>query len=176
MENLTLMQQCQAIRLLALDVDGVLTDESLFYTEHGDFKCFNAKDGLALRLLVDSNIHVAIVTGRKSQAVCKRMAELKITDILEGVENKRIALENLQKKWGLPWKNIAFMGDDLIDLPAFKCCGLKLAPQNACEEVLNIADWVSSKPGGKGAVRQAAELLLKAQGIWQNWVQHFENQ
>ncbi len=169
-------EKLKRVRLIAFDVDGVMTDGSLFYTAQNDFKNFNAQDGLALRLLVESKMIVAIVTGRKSQAVERRMKELKITEILQGVENKRLALENLKKKYGLPWEACAFMGDDLIDLGAMRACGVKLAPRNATPEILNLADWVSEKEGGKGAVRGAVELLLKAQGAWQNWVEHFYNQ
>lgn len=171
-----LLEKLKKIRLMAFDVDGVMTDGSLFYTAEDDFKCFHAQDGLALRLLVESQIVVAVISGRKSAAVSKRMRELNIHELLLGVENKRIAMENLKKKYALAWENCAFMGDDLIDIPALRLCGVKLAPKNACAEVQAMVDWLSPQEGGKGAVRSAVEWLLKAQGTWQNCVNFFEKQ
>ena len=171
-----ILEKARRIRLIAFDVDGVMTDGGLFYAESWQAKRFNAQDGLALRLLADSPIAVAVITGKKSECVAQRMAELQISHVFQGVKNKREVFENLKKKLGLPWESCAFMGDDLIDLSVMKKCALSFAPQNAVPEVKEIASWVSAKTGGAGAVRDAIELLLKAQGIWQNAVEYFENQ
>ena len=172
----SILEKARHIRLIAFDVDGVMTDGGLFYAESWEAKRFNAQDGLALRLLVESPIAVAVITGKKSECVARRMAELKIPHVFQGTKNKRETLEDLKKNLGLPWESCAFMGDDLIDLSVMKCCGLSFAPQNAVPEIKEIADWVSSKSGGFGAVRDVIELLLKAQGFWHNALQHFENQ
>lgn len=172
----SILARAKRIRLMAFDVDGVLTDGGLYVSANDEFKRFNAQDGLALRLLVESEIAVAVITGKKSDCLMRRMAQLKIVHVLQGVQNKRQAMEDLKKNLGLPWESCAFMGDDLIDLSVMKHCGLSFAPQNAISEVKEIASFVSLKSGGCGAVRDVIELLLKAQGIWQNAVKHFENQ
>ena len=168
-----ILEAAREIRLIAFDVDGVMTDGGLYYTDDSDFKRFNAQDGLALRILIESGITVAVITGRKSECVARRMAELKIPHVLQGIPNKREALENLKKNLGLPWKSCAFMGDDLIDLAVMRHCGLSFAPNNAAPEIKEIAHFVSAKNGGFGAVRDVIEWLLKARGAWQNAVEYF---
>ncbi|WP_035515914.1 KdsC family phosphatase [Pseudohaliea rubra] len=152
-----------ALRLLALDVDGVLTDGRLYYGNNGEeLKAFNIKDGLGLKLLQRAGISVAIITGRRSQIVERRAAELGIAHVIQGREDKRIALEELCAGLGLSLAQCAYMGDDLPDLGALRAAAIGLAPADAVEAVAAAADWQSRYPGGEGCVREACEQLLHA--------------
>jgi len=161
-------EQLAKIKLLALDVDGVLTDGSINIGNDGElFKAFNAKDGLGISVAQREGLRIAIITGRKSSIIHKRAEELGITLLREGVKDKYAELLRLQKELSLNKDEIAYMGDDLNDLPAFKAAGLSFAPADACEEVVKHADVVVHHNGGKGAVRESIELLLKAQNKWE---------
>ena len=153
------------IRLLILDVDGVLTDGGLYYDHAGNVtKRFNVQDGLGIKLLQKAGIEVAIITGRKSGVVAARARDLGIEHVHQGVADKRATLAALLERLGVQWSECAFMGDDLIDLPAMTRCGLAIAPANARPVVKEIAHTVTEAGGGRGAVREAAELILEAQG------------
>ena len=155
------------IKLLALDVDGVLTDGSINIGAEGElFKAFHARDGLGLSCLLRSGVRVAIITGRKSAIIHRRAEELGITELYEGIKDKRKILAELAEQGGLAREEIAYMGDDLNDLPALTYAGLACAPADAAPEVLAVSRFISTKCGGRGAVREAAELILKAQGKW----------
>lgn len=162
------MQDClQKIKLLALDVDGVLTDGTINVAGSGEiFKGFNAKDGLGISCAIRSGVQAAIITGRKSDIIHRRAAELGITIICEGVHDKNAALAKLTDELGLKRENVAYIGDDLNDLSAFAAAGVSMAPCDAAGEVLTAADVVLTKAGGCGAVREAVEMILKAQGKW----------
>ena len=152
-----------ALRLLALDVDGVLTDGRLYYGNDGEeLKAFNIKDGLGLKLLQRAGVAVAIITGRRSQIVERRAAELGIAHVVQGREDKRAALEELCAVLGLSLAQCAYMGDDLPDLGALRAAGIGLAPADAVDAVAAAADWQSRYPGGAGCVREACEQLLHA--------------
>ena len=152
-----------ALRLLALDVDGVLTDGHLYYGSDGEeLKAFNIKDGLGLKLLQQAGITVAIITGRRSHSVERRAAELGIEHVVQGREDKRLALEELCAALGLTLAQCAYMGDDLPDLGALRAAAIGLAPADAVEAVAAAADWQSRYPGGGGCVREACEQLLHA--------------
>lgn len=156
------------IRLLALDVDGVLTDGTINIGDNGEFfKGFNAKDGLGISCALRSGLNVAIITGRRSKIIHRRAAELGITLLCEGVKDKYSELVRLAHELCLTKDEIAYMGDDLNDLPAFKGAGITLAPQDAADEVSSAANIVVSKNGGRGAVRSAIEMILKAQNKWE---------
>ena len=160
-------EKAAQIKLLALDVDGVLTDGTLNIGAEGEiFKGFNARDGLGLSCLLKSGVRVAIITGRQSAIIHRRAAELGITEIYEGIKDKRQALAQIAEESALSREEIAYMGDDLNDLPALTYAGLACAPFDAAPEVLNVSSFISAKAGGRGAVREAAELILKAQGKW----------
>lgn len=160
-------EKAAKIKLLALDVDGVLTDGTLNIGAEGElFKAFNARDGLGISCLLRSGVRVAIITGRKSAIIHRRAAELGITELYEGVKNKRGALSKILAESGLAPEEAAYMGDDLNDLPALAVCGLPCAPADAAPEVIAQCAFVAQKSGGRGAVREAAELILKAQGKW----------
>lgn len=153
------------IKLVAFDIDGVMTDGGLHYTDDGgELKTFNVQDGLGLKFMQRAGIELAIVTGRTSGVVAARAADLGIMHVYQGVADKRVAVGNLLDKLGLHWPECAFMGDDLIDLPAMTRCGLAIAPANARPIVKAHAHAVTEAGGGHGAVREAIEFILAAQG------------
>ena len=155
------------IKLLLLDVDGVLTDGTITYSDSGEqIKSFNSKDGLGLRLLMDSGIQVGIITGRKSKALEHRCKNLGITLLLDGVTDKLKALDHIISQIELARDDIAFAGDDLIDLPVMKNVGISFFVADACEDVKNHSDIVTKQKGGHGAVREICEIILKATGSW----------
>lgn len=165
------------IKLLALDVDGVLTDGSLNIGAEGElFKAFNARDGLGLSCLLRSGVRVAIITGRKSGIIHRRAEELGITELYEGIKDKKKILADLAEAGGLEQEEIAYMGDDLNDLPALLYAGLACAPADAAPEVILASSFVAANSGGHGAVREAAELILKAQGKWNEIVNAYMKQ
>ncbi len=153
------------IRLLALDVDGVLTDGRITYSNSGEeLKSFNIKDGLGIKLAQKAGIEVAIITGRSSPMVERRAAELGITTIIQGREDKLVALRELCAARALTLDACAYMGDDLPDLGAIRAAGIGLTVADASVPVLDAADWQASRNGGAGAVREACEALLEARG------------
>lgn len=159
------------LRLLALDVDGVLTDGTINIGTAGEaFKGFNAKDGLGVSCALRSGLQVAVITGRRSEIIHRRAEELGITLLCEGVKDKYAALSQLRQSLDLEQGQVAYMGDDLNDLPAFKAAGLAFAPRDGVDEICAAADYITLAFGGKGAVREAAELILRAQGKWQSLV------
>lgn len=154
-----------AIRLLALDVDGVLTDGRITYGNDGEeLKSFNIKDGLGIKLLQRAGIEVSIITGRQSAIVARRAAELGIDTIIQGREDKLVALRELCRERGLELTACAYMGDDLPDLAAIQAAAIGLTVADACAAVAAAADWQSGFAGGNGAVREACEMLLEARG------------
>ena len=155
------------IRLLVLDVDGVLTDGGLYYGPSGEeTKRFDVQDGLAMVEARRAGLVLAVLSGRSSAAVARRMGELGIAEVHQGVADKDAAIVELMARLGLDRTEVAMMGDDLADLPPMKRAGLALAPGNAVAEVRAAAHWVSRRAGGAGAVRDALELLLKARKAW----------
>jgi 3-deoxy-D-manno-octulosonate 8-phosphate phosphatase (KDO 8-P phosphatase) len=155
------------IKLLVLDVDGVLTDGSLLLDSAGrDWKRFHVHDGVALVAAQRAGIRIAIVSGRASPAVSRRMAEIGIRDVHQGVADKAAAARALMRRFRVVPAEVAAMGDDLPDLGLMREVGLRLAPANAVREVRRMAHWVSRRAGGEGAVREAIEMLLRARGAW----------
>jgi 3-deoxy-D-manno-octulosonate 8-phosphate phosphatase (KDO 8-P phosphatase) len=150
-----------AIRLLALDVDGVLTDGRIYYGNHGEeLKGFSIKDGLGIKLLQGDGIEVVLITGRSSEIVARRARELGIGEVVQGREDKRTALLEVCARKGLEPGHCAYMGDDLPDLAAVRAAGIGMAPADAAVPLRQAADWVSTCNGGTGAVREACEQLL----------------
>jgi 3-deoxy-D-manno-octulosonate 8-phosphate phosphatase (KDO 8-P phosphatase) len=155
------------IELLILDVDGVLTDGSLFYDNHGqEYKAFNSRDGHGLRMLQDAGVKVAILTGRKSELVQHRAKNLNIPAelVFQGFRDKRPAFEALLEQTGIESSKIAYVGDDVIDLPVMVRVGLAIAVADAHPFVQEHAHWITSRSGGRGAVRETCEMLLDARG------------
>ncbi len=162
------------IKILLLDVDGVLTDGSIIYNDQGiETKAFNAKDGLGIHLLMEAGIKVGIVTGRRSEVLVRRCNDLGIKLLFDNVKDKGAMLELISSKTGIAPENTAFMGDDLIDLPLMMKVGFSAAVADAAEPVKNRASYISSLKGGRGAVREVCEMILKAQDLWEDIKKRF---
>jgi len=160
-----LRERLSRIKLMVFDVDGVLTDGSLWYGEQGEmFKRFNALDGHGLKMLTTSGIKVALVTGREGPIVDRRAAELGLGDVIQNVRDKGAVLAELVTRHHLTIEESGFMGDDLIDLPAMQRAGFAASVPDAPAYVTQAAHWVASKAGGTGAVRECCDLILAAQG------------
>ncbi len=162
------------VELMVFDVDGVLTDGKIVYSSSGeDTKSFDVQDGLGLSLLVRAGIKVAFMSAKGSRTISRRAQDCGVEIVLEHVDNKRLALERLSEELGVPLDRIGFVGDDLVDIRPMRICGLPIAVANACEEVKSVASYVTKKRGGAGAVREIAELVLKAKGLWERIVESF---
>jgi 3-deoxy-D-manno-octulosonate 8-phosphate phosphatase (KDO 8-P phosphatase) len=156
------------VRLLILDIDGVLTDGSLYFDAKGEtLKVFNVQDGHGIKMAQRSGIEVALVSGRRSDAAFHRARELAINRFYESVRDKVAILEQLLAALNLTAPQVAAVGDDLVDLPLFHRVGLGVAVADAVPEAKAAAHWVTSRPGGKGAVREVCDLILKARGQWE---------
>jgi len=158
------IERARQVRVMAFDVDGVLTDGSLWYGEHGEhLKRFNALDGHGLKLLREGGIAVALITGREGAIVARRAAELGIAHVRQGVRDKAQALAELVQEQGCSLAEAGYMGDDIIDLAALQRVGFAASVPNAPSYVLQAAHWVSSREGGAGAVRECCDLILASQ-------------
>ena len=172
----TLTASLQKIKLLALDVDGVLTDGTIYISPAGEvFKGFNAKDGMGISCALRNNLQIAVITGRQSPIVERRCEELGIKLFMQGVKDKRLALQKMAQELGLTREEIAYMGDDLNDIPAFKASGLNFVPADGSIEVLAVADIITKAKGGRGAVREAITMILAAQDNWEQIVNSYLN-
>jgi 3-deoxy-D-manno-octulosonate 8-phosphate phosphatase (KDO 8-P phosphatase) len=150
-----------------LDVDGVLTDGSLYYGAEGEaWKRFDVHDGLALARAVAAGFPVAVLSARSSPAVARRCAELGLTEVHQAIADKLAAYEALRARLGCRDAEVACMGDDLPDLPPMRRAGLAIAPADAGPEVRRAAGWISRAPGGRGAVREVLEAILRARRHW----------
>lgn len=159
--------RAKVLKLLVLDVDGVLTDGKLYLSDSGEeIKAFNTLDGHGLKMLKASGVDVAIITGRKSRLVEMRAGNLGIAHLYQGVEDKLSAFRELIGKLGLQPQQVAFMGDDLVDLPAMRRAGLALTVPAAPTLVKQHAHYVSERSGGDGAVREVCELIMQAHGTF----------
>ena len=161
------------IKLVLLDVDGTLTDGGIYRGNNGEeLKRFNVKDGYAIVNAQKLGIEFGIITGRKSELVEIRSNELKIKYLYQGISEKTVILEGIIQKTGLKKEEIAYMGDDLNDILIMKQSGLTGAPKDAADEVIQIADFVSEKNGGSGAVREFVEYILKKDGKWETFLKN----
>jgi 3-deoxy-D-manno-octulosonate 8-phosphate phosphatase (KDO 8-P phosphatase) len=169
-----LRARARTIRLLLLDVDGVLTDGRLYYGADGDaLKAFHIQDGLGLKMLRATGVEVAIVTGRTSRAVELRAENLGIPHVFQGVGDKLVVFELLLKRLTLSSEAAGAMGDDLPDLPVLRRCGLAACVPEAPPLVRSHAHYISEKPGGAGAVRELCELVMAAQGTLETGMQEY---
>jgi len=158
-------ERAHGVRLMAFDVDGVLTDGRLWYAEHGEIcKSFHALDGHGLRLLREGGITVALITGRESAIVARRAGELGIGLVRQNARDKLQVLTELAESCGVGLDQTGFMGDDLIDLAVLQRVGFAAVVPNAPAYVTQAAHWISTRNGGAGAVRECCDLLLAAQG------------
>jgi 3-deoxy-D-manno-octulosonate 8-phosphate phosphatase (KDO 8-P phosphatase) len=166
------LTRASRIRLLILDIDGVLTDGSLYFDAKGEtLKVFHVRDGHGIKMAQRGGIEIALVSGRRSDAAFHRARELGISRFYEGVRDKVAILAELLAALNLTPEEVAAVGDELVDLPLFHRVGLGVAVADAVPEVRAAAHWVTSLPGGKGAVREVCDLLLKAQNKWQGLLQ-----
>jgi 3-deoxy-D-manno-octulosonate 8-phosphate phosphatase (KDO 8-P phosphatase) len=153
------------VRLVVFDVDGVFTDGRLWMGSDGvEYKAFSVRDGVGIKQLLAAGIEVAIISGRASPAVDRRMAELGVTRVVQGCDEKAVALERVLLETGVAAGQTAYLGDDTPDLPAMRLVGLPAAVADAHPAARAAAAWVSSLPGGRGAVREFCDLLLEARG------------
>ena len=167
-------EKLQNIKLLLLDVDGVLTDGKIVYTDSGEqIKAFDVKDGHGLKLLMRSGVEVVLITGRESKVVLHRARDLGIQEVYQKITNKIEIYEKILKEKNLEDIHVGFVGDDLIDIPVLRRVGFSAAVEDAIPEVKEIVDYVTSKKGGEGAVREVCELLLKSQNKWEELTERY---
>ena len=160
-----ILEKAKKLKLLILDVDGVLTDGRLYFDNEGtEYKCFHARDGHGLKLLQKTGVKVAIISGRKSNSVELRMKSLGIDYVYQGHEDKLGAFAELLESMGITPEQAAYVGDDLLDLPIMIRVGLAIAVNDANFAVKERADWCTSLSGGLGAVRETCDMILQAQG------------
>lgn len=151
------------IRLFATDVDGVLTDAGMYYAESGDeWKKFNTRDGMGIKMLQAQGIVTAIITMEQTNIVARRAKKLNIQEVFQGITNKAEVLSALSLKYDIPFKEMAYIGDDVNDLPALQLVGLSFAPADCVKAVRLVAKYICEKRGGEGAVREVAEIILSA--------------
>lgn len=160
------IDSARQVRLLIVDIDGVLTDGGLHFDNQGqEYKTFNSLDGHGIRMLLDCGIEVAVITGRESSIVNHRMSELGVRHIYQGFRDKLPAFEKLLSDTGLEAEQIAYVGDDLPDLPVMRRVGFAIAVQNAHAFVKQHCDWITDNSGGNGAVREVTDFILQAQSL-----------
>lgn len=167
-KNELIEEKARNIKLLILDVDGVLTDGSIHVSEKGEeTKSFYVKDGYGLKLLMECGIELAIISGRKSGAVDRRAKELGVKMVFQGVKDKGPVCRQIMEQAGLKESEVASVGDDLPELSVFRHSGIRIAVADAVQEIREAADLVTSHEGGRGAVREVSEWILKLQGKWE---------
>ena len=155
------------VKMVLFDVDGVMTDGSISYSDTGDeIKTFNVRDGHGVKLLMRAGLEVGLLTARQAMATEHRAKNLGITKVFQGMKEKLPAFERILKENNLKASEVAYMGDDIIDLPVLKRAGFSATVSDAAVEVLSVVDYVAKLPGGRGAVREVCEVILKAQGKW----------
>jgi 3-deoxy-D-manno-octulosonate 8-phosphate phosphatase (KDO 8-P phosphatase) len=168
-------ERLKAIELLLLDVDGVMTDGGIIYDGNGlETKVFNVKDGHGIKMLQRAGIEVGIITGRSSAVVTVRAQELGIELLYQGSLRKLESYEDVKLRTGLADRQIAYMGDDIIDVPVMRRVGFAAAPQDALSEAKKVAHYIASSNGGRGAVREVCDLILKGRGAWDEVTARYE--
>jgi 3-deoxy-D-manno-octulosonate 8-phosphate phosphatase (KDO 8-P phosphatase) len=161
-------ERLKKIKLLILDVDGVMTDGRIIYDSNGiESKFFNVKDGHGIKMLQRSGIEIGIISGRESQVVVNRAVELGISQVYQKSLDKLVPYRQMLEATGLSDEQVAFMGDDVIDIPLLRRVGFAAAPADAVSDVLPFAHFVAKNRGGWGAVRELCDLILKGQGTWE---------
>lgn len=169
-----IQERAARIRLLILDVDGVMTDGRIILDNTGnEFKCFHVRDGHGIKMLVRAGFRVAIITGRQSWVVARRARELGITDIRQKSFNKLKDYEELKAKYEISDDEVAYVGDDIVDLPVMVRVGLSIAVADADDEVKTRAHWITNKRAGRGAVREVTDTILKASGRWDEIIKKY---
>ncbi|MFU0841973.1 MAG: 3-deoxy-D-manno-octulosonate 8-phosphate phosphatase KdsC [Burkholderia sp.] len=167
----TVLERARRVRMAVFDIDGVMSDGTINISGSGElYKSFYTRDGLGIKMLQKAGIEVAVITGRSSAIVAERMRELGITRVSQGQLFKTTAYEALLKETRLTDEQVAYMGDDVPDLPILMRAGLAAAPADCNPDLLNYTHWQSRFRGGRGAVRELCELILRAQGAWDRLV------
>lgn len=162
--NKNIAAKLKRIKLLAIDVDGVLTDSGAYYSEEGvELKKFSIRDGMGMMLLKKAGYKIAIVTTENTKIAEKRAERLKVDDLYQGVVNKIEAIESLMKKYSLQWNEIAFIGDDINDIPVLKKVGFAATPADATTQNKKNADYITKNKGGHGCVREVCDLFISFQ-------------
>lgn len=158
----------KGVRLLILDVDGVMTDGSIILDNKGnELKSFHVRDGHGIKMLQGSGVEVAIITGRHSKVVEKRANELGISEVYQRCHIKTVAYEHVIEKFGLKDDEVAYVGDDIVDIPLFRRVGIAVAVSDAAEDAKAHAHMVTDNPGGRGAVREVTDFILRAKGLYE---------
>lgn len=169
-----LMNKAASIRLVVFDVDGVLTDGSLFLGDDGqEYKAFNSRDGHGMKMLQATGVEIGIITGRSSHVVRYRMDSLGIKHVYQGQADKLPAFEELLERLGLQQEQVAYVGDDVVDLPILLRAGLAIAVQDAHPLVKQHSHWITPNPGGRTAARDVCELIMQAQGTLEGQLGHY---
>ncbi|MBN1913285.1 MAG: HAD-IIIA family hydrolase [Candidatus Omnitrophica bacterium] len=171
----SILNKAKKIKLLLLDVDGVLTDGRIIYDSKGrDMKFFDVHDGLGVYLLKKTGIKTVLVTAKGSKAILPRAKDMRVEEVFADISPKTKILEKVFKKYQVTGEEICFVGDDLVDLCLMKSVGLAIAVFNAASEIKQAAHYITLKFGGRGAVREVAELILKSQGKWEGCVKPYD--
>ncbi|RME38929.1 MAG: HAD-IIIA family hydrolase [Deltaproteobacteria bacterium] len=161
-------ERLKKIRLLLLDVDGVLTDGRIIINDRGEeTKAFHVRDGHGMKLLQRAGVQIGIITGRSSRVVAHRMRELGVDLVVQGSKDKRVPYQQMLEQTGLEDHEIAYVGDDLVDLPLLRRVGFAATVADGCDDLKEHVHYVTRRPGGMGAVREICEMILKARGAWE---------
>ena len=161
--NPRLEAKAEKVKFFITDVDGVLTDGRIIFTEQGDeIKLFHVHDGMGVKLGQKAGLKFAVITGRKSEIVARRAEELGVTEVYQGIEEKGKIFDQLLEKYGLTEEETAYIGDDINDLPVLERCGLALTVATGVDKVKEKVDYITDKKGGRGALREAVKLILEA--------------
>jgi 3-deoxy-D-manno-octulosonate 8-phosphate phosphatase (KDO 8-P phosphatase) len=170
-----LIEKMKPIRLLVLDVDGVMTDGKIIMNDMGcEIKNFDVKDGHGIKILMRCGIDVILLTGRRSAVVEHRAKDIGIEEVYQGIFNKLEKFEEILQNKSFNYENIAFVGDDIVDIPLLKRVGFSVAVADATEDVKKCVDYITKKAGGNGAVREVCEIILQAQGKWIDVAKRYE--
>ena len=165
LQRATLLRKLKGVRLVAMDVDGVLTDAGMYYSESGDeLKKFNTRDGMGIKMLQAAGFVTAFITREKTAIVERRGQKLAVPEVHQGIDDKLAMLTTLAKKYGLSLDQVTYIGDDVNDLGALRAVGFSAAPADAMPSVLKAVRYICAKKGGEGAVREIADLILAAKG------------
>ena len=169
-----LLNIARHIKLVILDVDGVLTDGSIILdNEENEFKSFHVRDGHGIKMLKKAGLIVAMITGRQSKVVERRARELGITEVFQRCHDKRVVYRHLIEKYSIDSGEVAFIGDDVVDLPLLRGAGFSVAVADAAEEAKSAAMMITKNKGGRGAVREVSDFLLKAKGLWEGIIDEY---
>jgi 3-deoxy-D-manno-octulosonate 8-phosphate phosphatase (KDO 8-P phosphatase) len=171
-----LVKKAKKVKLLLLDVDGVLTDGRIIYDSKGrDSKFFNVHDGLGVYLLKKANISTVLITAKGSRSIKPRARDMRVAEILADVSPKSSVFDKILRKYRVNPEEVCFVGDDLVDLCLMSKVGFAVAVFNAAPEIKNAAHYITQREGGRGAVREVSELILKSQGKWQEIIESYQS-